>query len=762
MDKEAIKKFYFSGASKFSFPSIKTQHSNTTDNTNERKSHSDVDIDVSAVGVDAAGCVTSMTCGQGQEHSGNEDTMSVRIGAINHNFSAISSIEKSISGKLTSPAAAGHINSIRSIALQNLLTSRGGSRNDTDNSDVSKHSTTFHSSGSQQVTDKRGTVRNEKKAHKVSTETVSSEYFTFLRKQQELTKSHSRIEKAIQLFESVRQDYQEDIQKARIHCLDILHEIETTNDWKLHSKYDTSQLIKDCDLSLQSSEVVSDVEPDMSGISAVVDYLTNLTDHYKNNPVFAPYNLMVGHSLEQLALLQVSMKESNCDFSDLARTLDTLLDHLKGCCELSLTEALISDNESNIASNSANVEDMCEKRKAAIEDGEVNIAEKLCYDIIDKYEFIEGEVICKGHTLDKAFEDTIMITEAQQKNYKATDIPLENIRVLQSQLRTRCESDIKKICALKKRIAEVEAATSAKVSKNREASDKVLSSNEERLVAVYTAMKELEDEMKRLEKERYREFQRRLVDKEKEEDRKAEYAKFCETIDSQMDLLERTIKNADIMTHATDVIQEVIKNGFTNISDELFDRRELLKNIRVDTHKEHVEVFRALLVELGEIIYRKERMIEEVDKKIQQAHIQQELLAETFNPKARKFGDMKKSLLTSRDDLKGDVEHLKSRAENALNCFQYSEEALREAGIDFIHPVTDQQHHTLAMKAKMIEYKAMMAGHYKGTSVLMEEIVGLQHEVTCAKDAMDSFNISTIGAGSRYNTKTTCQKRIKF
>eukprot|EP00388_Colpodella_angusta_P007315 GDKJ01020795.1.p1 GENE.GDKJ01020795.1~~GDKJ01020795.1.p1 ORF type:complete len:161 (-),score=17.28 GDKJ01020795.1:231-713(-) len=121
----------------------------------------------------------------------------------------------------------------------------------------------------------------------------------------------------------------------------------------------------------------------------------------------------------------------------------------------------------------------------------------------------------------------------------------------------------------------------------------------------------------------------------------------------------------------------------------------------------------------------------------------------SVTPLPRRFGEMKKSLLASRDELEEDVEHLKKRAEAALTAFHFSERALHEADVEFVHPVTEQQHHTLAMRAKMIEYKAMVAGHNKGESALMEDIEQLQREVNDTRGAMDGLNSTTTGTVSR-------------
>lgn len=716
MDKEALKKFYFSGASNFTaFNKSGTNRSNISN------------VDVS--GVDASAVTHNNDISTADSRTG-DTLLSLKVGSSNVSVptrsNPNSSVGKAVASENTDkgPGSASHISAIRSIAQQNQLSALGAKPNGPKSRSVAG-------------------------SHNPPPDAASAEYFAFLRQQQDLSKGHGRIDDALQHLQQYRQERQSEVVKLRRSCLELLRDVEENSDWKLRSKYDVQQLIKDCNLSLQPTELSPNEEPDLSGVDAVADGLEALKRQYQSSLQFAPYKLTVDQALRRLSTLKSTLKDGNADYTQLARVADTLLVQFSSNCELSTLEGLIQGNESTIDACTSKVEDMRAKREAAVADGEVHIAEKLCYDIISQYEALLEQVIAKSRTLGDATKENQIVDQVRKEYHGAVHPSLEQLRTRQGKLRNRCEEDIKKMMSLREKVEEVEASTSTKVQAEREASDKLLAANGERIQEVFVKMAELELELEQLERERHREFQKRLAEKDKDEHRRAEYAKFCSTLEAHLAPLERTIKNADLMVHACDVFEELINNGFNEIGDDLHERGKLLKDVKLESHKEHVEVFRAVLLELGEIIYRKERMMEELDKKIQQAHVQQELLAETFNPNARKFGEMKKSLLASRDELEEDVEELKKRAEEALANFRNTEISLNEAGVAFVHPVTEQELHTTAMRGKMLEFKAMVAGHNKGSSALMDGIEQLQSELAVARSEIDSANADTTGMVSR-------------
>lgn len=577
---------------------------------------------------------------------------------------------------------------------------------------------------------------------------ASPEYFTFLKQQQELQGHHNRLEQSIRDLCENRRAQQAGLAKTRRQAAELLRDVEETSDWKLRTKYDVLQLSRDAALSLQQAELVDDRAPQFEGVTRLGEELSRIRQTYAESPSFNSQKLLTDQAIRRLSLLEKALADGNSDSAEVSRIPDTLVVHMEKVAGLPALETLVEAAEAAIERATFKVEEARKERAVAIEEGEVHVAEQLCYDVLDHHETMLEHVINKAEVIARAIDENAVLEEVRGKYHSQTYGEFERITTRCAKLRVRCEEDIKKMFALREKVETMEAQSAAKVVEERAKLDTVLVDNTRKMDSVFARMEELERELEVLEKERHRVIQQRIAAKDKDEHRRAEFAQFCATVDAHLVPLERTIRNMDIVNHSVEVVSEFVHRGFAVLQEELSERGSLLKDVKLEAHKQHVEVFRGLLLELGEVAYKKERMIEETDKSIQQAHIQQELLAETFNPNAKKFGDVKKRLLATRDDLEGDVAELKERASSALKSFVVSEDALATAGVEFVHPVTEQDQHTLALRARMVEYKAIASGHVEGQA-LLEDLNRLKQEMDETRRDADTVNASTSGTVNR-------------
>jgi len=86
----------------------------------------------------------------------------------------------------------------------------------------------------------------------------------------------------------------------------------------------------------------------------------------------------------------------------------------------------------------------------------------------------------------------------------------------------------------------------------------------------------------------------------------------------------------------------------------------------------------------------------------------------------RNFSDAKKELLKVRDDLEVELRELADRQTTALGQFEESERALVGAGFQHVHPMEELEDRRLAMRAKMVEYKAMSLGNVSAAPLTSE------------------------------------------
>jgi len=126
-------------------------------------------------------------------------------------------------------------------------------------------------------------------------------------------------------------------------------------------------------------------------------------------------------------------------------------------------------------------------------------------------------------------------------------------------------------------------------------------------------------------------------------------------------------------------------------------------------HQEYLGVFRRLYKTLGQLVYKKEKKLEEIDRQIRTTHIQLEFAVETFDPNAKKHSDSKKDLYKLRAQVEEELQMLRDKMATALEQFRPTEEALRQAGVEFVHPIDEVEENNLQRRSKMVEYRAHLA-----------------------------------------------------
>merc|ERR1711976_1000804 len=131
-----------------------------------------------------------------------------------------------------------------------------------------------------------------------------------------------------------------------------------------------------------------------------------------------------------------------------------------------------------------------------------------------------------------------------------------------------------------------------------------------------------------------------------------------------------------------------------------------LYDLSVQVHREHLEFYRELYLTIGNLIYKKEKRVEDINRGLRQQHIQLELAAETFHPNAKEFSEKKKKLIEQYESTKEEIEMLKAKAKQVTEEFTESEDALRSEGFDFLHPVDEYQQIVLQQREKIVAYKA--------------------------------------------------------
>eukprot|EP00670_Eutreptiella_braarudii_P029303 CAMPEP_0174377362 /NCGR_PEP_ID=MMETSP0811_2-20130205/121418_1 /TAXON_ID=73025 ORGANISM="Eutreptiella gymnastica-like, Strain CCMP1594" /NCGR_SAMPLE_ID=MMETSP0811_2 /ASSEMBLY_ACC=CAM_ASM_000667 /LENGTH=354 /DNA_ID=CAMNT_0015529395 /DNA_START=27 /DNA_END=1092 /DNA_ORIENTATION=+ len=341
-------------------------------------------------------------------------------------------------------------------------------------------------------------------------------------------------------------------------------------------------------------------------------------------------------------------------------------------------------------------------------------------------------------------------------------------------LKQRCETDLKHVHDSIQKADLEDAEAMKRFAAQKDKSEKMIKDNEDRQEECWRKIQDLERQLQKLGTERFEEVKRRIEENDREEKRKVEYQQFLDVVSQHKKLLELTVYNCDLAIRAIGIIEELVAEGCSAIKarydktnqeldlairaigiiEELvaegcsaikarYDKtNQELADLRLLVHQEYLGVFRRLYKTLGQLVYKKEKKLEEIDRNIRTTHIQLEFCIETFDPNAKKHSDSKKDLYKQRANIEEELQMLKDKMATALELFRPTEEALIQAGIEFVHPIEEVEEGNLQRRSKMVEYRAHLS---KNEEV---KIAAEREEIKRAKQLM-------ISQGPRTPSKST-------
>eukprot|EP01002_Notosolenus_urceolatus_P008713 NODE_330_length_2223_cov_358.904324_g261_i0.p1 GENE.NODE_330_length_2223_cov_358.904324_g261_i0~~NODE_330_length_2223_cov_358.904324_g261_i0.p1 ORF type:complete len:681 (+),score=319.89 NODE_330_length_2223_cov_358.904324_g261_i0:217-2043(+) len=575
---------------------------------------------------------------------------------------------------------------------------------------------------------------------------ASREYITFLKQQQDLTKIHQRLQELLGSLEKSRREHMTDIQKAQGHSANVLRNLEDGSRWNLQSKYGVQNLINDCGLQLQPVELYAlDKKPNPEPTAQRLGALNQIRSEFSDQEAYAPYKNAVEAGIRRLERCEKEVRASNSDSTDLASFTDAILNQLRHIlASKSLTE-LLAEDHGRYMQLQRRAQELRDLNEQALDDGEMALAERYSLETVEVFEEVMAVVLSKIGTDEEYIQTTKDLHQVRSNNDDNVKASIFKVVKDRTFLKSRCEKDLEKIYALKTKVEQVESQTADKVADDRKQSDAFLAQNAQSQLELFAQLESIEKQLEQLEKERYKEVKRRVEEKEKDEHRKMEFAHFCSVADAHAAALDNTIRNCDTYSHCTEMVQEFINSATRALEGDLDANGSEGSGNLLTSHINHLEAFRGLYLEVGALVHKKDRRVAEIDKQIQGAHIQQELAAETYNPNAKKFSEAKKQLLAQREVVEEEMASLKSRAEAGLRQFKaVSEGPLREAGVEYVHPVLEQQQLEIERKAKMVEYKALALVGTVDNTPLQEELDQVKRELSTTRTQIASSLQNTL------------------
>eukprot|EP01006_Ploeotia_vitrea_P053658 TRINITY_DN67805_c9_g3_i1.p1 TRINITY_DN67805_c9_g3~~TRINITY_DN67805_c9_g3_i1.p1 ORF type:complete len:615 (+),score=82.91 TRINITY_DN67805_c9_g3_i1:72-1916(+) len=488
----------------------------------------------------------------------------------------------------------------------------------------------------------------------------------------------------------------------------FIQQVEAGTRWNLMQAYDLPKLLRFCGLNLNPKELFSPTDqPQFMDIVALKKTLQELKQHRNKNKVVSMSD-MIDKFIARLDDCEQQLRHSQLDATEIANVPAEALKAMEDCMNVSGATMAMASNDERIKHQLKLIERSNEVQNIALADGEMQVAEEQYYTKISLLEMLL-ELINNKFTIleataeeNKPFARVIHITEKAKQN-------TSQLKEAKKKLKDRCEQDLQRLLEALQRAELQDAESTKKYSDFHQSSDEAIYDNLRKQDEAWNKIQELERQLQKLGTERFEEVKRRLEETDREEKRKVEYAQFLEVIGNHRRALELTIFNCDVGLNVIDTVEELVEESVTNIRKRHDVTNQDLAEMKLEVHKEQLEGFRQLYLTLGQLRYKKEKKLEELDRNIRTAHIQLEFCVETFDPNAKKYSDSKKELYTVRAITEDELEMIKEKMDGLAEQFKPTEEALGMAGIEFLHPSMELTESNLHRRSRIIEYKLHLA-----------------------------------------------------
>eukprot|EP00668_Euglena_longa_P042790 GGOE01056646.1.p1 GENE.GGOE01056646.1~~GGOE01056646.1.p1 ORF type:complete len:587 (+),score=154.99 GGOE01056646.1:28-1788(+) len=489
---------------------------------------------------------------------------------------------------------------------------------------------------------------------------------------------------------------------------ELLAAVESGTKWNLTQAYDIQKLMRVCGLEMSVRELYKpEDKPQFMDIIALKKTLQELKQH-RNKTRIVSFTGTIDNGLSKLEKVEEELRRSQLDATELAQVPVNVLKNLEDCMNVQNVQAALVGNEEQINQQLMSIEKCKEIRNIALSDGEMSIAEEQYYIKAQLLERLVELVRDKFRIIGVTDDENRMfskIHEVQKKAYQETSAMKDAKR----RLKQRCEVDLKHVHdAIQK--ADLEDAEAMKrFQAQKDKSEKFIKDNEDKQDECWRKIQDLERQLQKLGTERFEEVKRRIEENDREEKRKVEYQQFLDVVSQHKKLLELTVYNCDLAIRAIGIIEELVAEGCSAIKARYDKTNQELADLRLLVHQEYLGVFRRLYKTLGQLVYKKEKKLEEIDRNIRTTHIQLEFCIETFDPNAKKHSDSKKDLYRLRANIEEELQMLKDKMATALEMFRPTEEALIQAGVEFVHPIEEVEEGNLQRRSKILEYRAHLS-----------------------------------------------------
>eukprot|EP01012_Entosiphon_sulcatum_P057170 TRINITY_DN808_c0_g1_i3.p1 TRINITY_DN808_c0_g1~~TRINITY_DN808_c0_g1_i3.p1 ORF type:complete len:605 (+),score=165.93 TRINITY_DN808_c0_g1_i3:50-1864(+) len=517
------------------------------------------------------------------------------------------------------------------------------------------------------------------------------------------------------------------IEFSRLHKKgeELLQEFERSLNFTHLNKFNVAKYLADCQQEMPITDLLKpEDEPTPQQMEAVVQVLREMRGRGDSA---THYNSLIDVGTKLMEKNVALLNDSKLHSEEWAKAAEPLLNLLREVMNQSPIRSALVEADEDVKRMQFNIEECSQAQIDALSEGEMQQAETLYYQKLQMQESY-CELVKKKFSVLETQETTafrLPIKRVHEIHNKA-NLDIANILKQKERLKARAQADLQRLVAEVERTNMADYTAAKTAAEEKEKSNYYLKENTLRQDQCWKQMEDLEKELLELGGEREAEIKQRIKRAEREERRKVEYNQFLDFATQHRKLLELTVRNCEIAEEITDTMDEFISSACNTIERRMREIEKEIEAIRLEIHTEYFQAFRSLYLTVGDLEYKKEKNVEELEKKIQVAHIHQELAMDTFNPKAKEYSQEKKALIAVRESIEGQITALRQKATAYIEWFEPSEKALIEAGREFKHPVEELKEINESRKNKLIEYHELMTKQEDDETEYAEEMAEIE------------------------------------
>eukprot|EP00992_Anisonema_acinus_P011910 TRINITY_DN7765_c0_g1_i1.p1 TRINITY_DN7765_c0_g1~~TRINITY_DN7765_c0_g1_i1.p1 ORF type:complete len:559 (+),score=165.66 TRINITY_DN7765_c0_g1_i1:454-2130(+) len=456
------------------------------------------------------------------------------------------------------------------------------------------------------------------------------------------------------------------------------------------SKYNTQALMAECELGLGRKEVLElDQEPytDTSTFRRVLEELLNTkAPKRRREALEATLKDAIGRTEDQ-NVLELILPVYDILHSELLST-----EHIK--------EALRQMDE-KMALLEKGIAQVDRLRQTAMAEDDMKLAETYHDKSIELQEQLLQLLQDRLAPLTRRGGQDKLLADLEEHNQRGAR-SLDNALRVQTDLIERLDHDLAK---LGKRVdfeAQVHSDAVADFKKFTQENDTFLQDNQSQQDQIMGRVTELVKELDQRGRERIEAVRKRAEVKAIEEKRLVEFAQFVHVSNTHKTTLETLLGKARGCIDAIHATEDYLRAGSDRIHRKLEDCDRELADLRLKEHKGNLAVTRRYYLCVGELLYRKEKQIQELDRILRSNDLSLDFVKETLDVDREGYRNSQRNATATKDRVVAKVNLLKDKLEDAAEKFQFTADALDEAKIDYVHPAVEMQEVNVERRSKAL------------------------------------------------------------